>query len=70
MPARIQIFFKEYHRESDAPMILLVSKEEDTMNFLHNMGVDVSRWRYGLKDLLIPEVGNFRIPRTTLTIVF
>jgi len=26
------------------------------MNFLHNMGVDVSRWRFGLRDLLMPEV--------------
>lgn len=58
MPRRIQSFFKEYHRERDAPMILLVHKEEETMNFLHNMGVDVSRWRFGLRDLLMPEVGE------------
>ena len=37
-------------------MILLVHKEEETMNFLHNMGVDVSRWRFGLRDILMPEV--------------
>ena len=71
MPTRIQSFFKEYQRERDVPMILLVSKEEETMNFLHNMRVDVSRWRYGLRDLLVPEVGKFgRIPRTTLTGLF
>jgi hypothetical protein len=56
MPRRIQDFFKEYHRERNTPMILLVHKEEETMNFLLNMGVDVSRWRFGLRDLLMPEV--------------
>ena len=58
MPSRIQSFFKEYHRERNAPMILLVHKEEETMNFLHNMDVDISRWRFGLRDLLVPEVGK------------
>ena len=41
-------------------MILLVHKEEETMNFLHNMGVDVSRWRFGLRDLLMPEVRELK----------
>ena len=58
MSTKIQYLFKEYHRERSAPMILLVHKEEETMNFLHSMGVDLSRWRFGLRDLLMPEVGK------------
>lgn len=52
LPSRIQNLFQG--RKS--PMILLVNKEEETMNFLRNMGVDVSQWRYGLRALLFGPV--------------
>ena len=51
-------FFKEYHRGRNASMILPVHKEEETMNSLHNMDVAMSRWRFGLRDFLVPEVGG------------
>jgi len=34
-------------------MILLVYHEEETMNYIRNMGVDVSAWRSGIRSLLI-----------------
>ena len=70
MPTKIQYLFKEYHRERSAPMILLVHKEEETMNFLHNMGVDMSRWRFGLRDLLMPEVGIFLYSKDHVNNIF
>lgn len=36
-------------------MILLVYHEEETINYIRNMGVDVSAWRSGLKSLLFPD---------------
>ena len=42
------IFFRGI-RERSAPMTLLVHKEEESTN----LGVDMSRWRFGSKDLLI-----------------
>ncbi|KAF8966174.1 hypothetical protein BDZ97DRAFT_723826 [Flammula alnicola] len=56
MPHRIQENFKEFQKATEKPMVLLVNREEETVNFLRNMGVDVSAWqRYGLRDLLIPK---------------
>ncbi|KAF8203864.1 hypothetical protein BJ912DRAFT_941248 [Pholiota molesta] len=54
LPNRIQNLFQG--RKS--PMILLVNKQEETMNFLRNMGVDVSQWRYGLRGLLFGSKSN------------
>ena len=36
-------------------MILLVYHEEETTNYIRNMGVDVSTWRSGLRNLLFPD---------------
>ena len=36
-------------------MILLVYHEEETMNYIRNMGVDISAWRSGLRSLLVPD---------------
>lgn len=55
MPARIQEFFKDHTIPTETPMILLVYHEEETMNYLRNMGVDTSAWRLGLRSLLIPD---------------
>jgi hypothetical protein len=55
MPVRIQEFFENHIIPTEAPMILLVYHEEETMNYLRNMGVDTSAWRSGLRSLLIPD---------------
>ena len=55
MPARIQELFKDSISPTDKPMILLVYHEEMTMNYLRNIGVDTTRWRDLLKDLIMPE---------------
>ena len=52
---RILEFFKDHLHSTEAPMVLLVYNEEETMNYIRNVGVDVSSWRSGLRDLLIPE---------------
>ncbi len=44
--------------KSENPIILLVSKEQETMNYLRNMGVDTSGWRSGIKDLIMPDTGQ------------
>lgn len=36
-------------------MILLVYHEEETKNYIRNMGVDVSAWRSGLRTLLFSD---------------
>lgn len=36
-------------------MILLVYHEDETINYIRNMGVDVSAWRKGLRTLLFPD---------------
>ena len=36
-------------------MILLVYHEEETINYIRNMGVDVSAWRSGLRTLLFSD---------------
>lgn len=36
-------------------MILLVYHEEETRNYIRNMGVDVSTWKIGLSTLLHPD---------------
>ena len=41
-------------------MILLVYHEEETINYLRNMGVDVSAWRSGLRTLLFPDLLQVR----------
>ena len=52
VPARIRELFKDHLNSTDAPMILLVYHEEETINYIRNMGVDVSAWRSGLRTLL------------------
>ena len=55
VPARIQELFKNHLNSTEEPMILLVYHEEETINYIRNMGVDVSAWRSGLRTLLFPD---------------
>ena len=36
------IFFKKYNRKRNAPVVLLVHKEGERMNFLYNMGISMA----------------------------
>jgi len=56
---RIQDFFKG--TSSEAPMILLISKKEETINYLTNMGIDTSGWLDGIRDLMMSDVGHNRL---------
>ncbi len=40
------------------PIILLVCREEESLNLLRNMGVDISGWRSGIRDLFLPDSGG------------
>ncbi|KAF8151745.1 hypothetical protein B0H34DRAFT_665187 [Crassisporium funariophilum] len=62
MPTRIQALFKNHVHPTDQPMILLVYKEVETMNYLRNMGVDISSWRFGLGDLLVMDRSTVSLP--------
>ena len=55
VPARVQEIFKDHVNSTEAPLILLVYHEQETMNYIRNMDVDISGWRTGLRDLLIPD---------------
>ena len=55
LPLRIREVFKDHLNPTEAPMILLVYHEEETMNYIRNVGVDISAWRSGLRSLLFPE---------------
>ena len=55
IPARIQELFKDHLNSTEAPMILLVYHEDETINYIRNMGVDVSAWRSGLRTLLYSD---------------
>ena len=55
VPARVQEIFKDHVSSTEAPLILLVYHEEETINYIRNMDVDISGWRTGLRDLLIPD---------------
>jgi len=55
---RIQSFFQDHQNiKSSNPIILLVCKEEESLNLLRNMGVDTAGWRSGIRDLLLPDSG-------------
>ena len=55
VPARIREIFNNRSNSLEAPMLLLVYHEEETLNYIRNVGVDVSTWRSGLRSLLIPD---------------
>jgi hypothetical protein len=55
-----ELFADHQGIKSENPIILLVSKEKETMNYLRNMGVDTSGWRSGIKDLIMPDTGRVR----------
>ena len=62
MAQRIQSFFQDCQNiKSSNPIILLVCKEEESLNLLRNMGVDTAGWRSGIRDLLLPESGSVRL---------
>jgi len=65
MPARIRELFKDHLNSTEAPIILLVYHEEETINYIRNTGVDVSAWRSGLRTLLFPDrLQNMRRDRS------
>jgi len=53
---RVKELFKDHEgTKSENPIILLISKEEETLNLLRNSGVEVSGWRSGIRDLIISD---------------
>ncbi|KAF8803995.1 hypothetical protein BYT27DRAFT_7194724 [Phlegmacium glaucopus] len=53
--ARIREVFKDHTSRTEVPMVLLVYQEEQTMNYLRNIGIDVSAWQSGTRGLLIHD---------------
>lgn len=50
----IRNIFVDCQERTDSPVVLLVHDEERTCNFLKNMQVNTSTWRFGIKDLVNP----------------
>lgn len=62
MAQRIKSFFQDHEStKSSNPIILLVCKEEESLNLLRNMGVDTAAWRSGIRDLFLPDSGAVRL---------
>ena len=59
--ARIRELFKDNLDSTEAPIILLVYHEEETINCIRNMGVDVSAWCSGLRSLLFSDHSQVRL---------
>ncbi|KAF9534504.1 hypothetical protein CPB83DRAFT_339478 [Crepidotus variabilis] len=64
-------FLKDFEEaQSKNPIILLVCKEDITKNFLSKIGIDTSRWKSGIQDLLMPNLGSVssqRYPKSELS---
>ncbi|TFK38439.1 hypothetical protein BDQ12DRAFT_683668 [Crucibulum laeve] len=50
----LQPLFNDYVSDTDKPLILLVHEAETTLNVLKDFGIDISRWKLGIKDLAGP----------------